>query len=230
MSMGNLSKRDVNLLLVVLGLAIVLATYFLVYSNFTRQTETLNTEIVNLRPRLIQLQEHEANIPIYDLGIVDATTRINEEKQTYVQEIRTEDLIMYAVMLEDEMGISISSASFTPPTLISEFTAPNENGDPAYYSAYKVSMTLNAKFGYEPLKDAINRIYETVDKTMLDDVSITFDVETGGLLGNITISKVFVTDGTYVYEPTQVPVGASGTVNPFATITMPTEGDEPPSE
>ena len=223
--MGNLSKRDVNLLLVVLGLAIVLLTYFLVFTNFSDQTDALTAETDALRPRLAELQDYVENIPVFEAGILEATERIDAEKLGYVQQVRTEDLIMYAVMLEDEMGVSISSASFSPPVLLYEFDAPDAEGNTVHYQVLKTTMTLNAKFGYEPIKAAINRLYETADKTMLEDLSITFDVETGGLVGNVTIGKVFVTDGTYEYSPTKVPAGPFGNTNPFATITAPPEGE-----
>ena len=223
--MGNISKRDVNLLLVILGLAIVLVTYFLVFTKFNDEATALDAETESLKPRLYQLQDYEAGIPRFNEGISAATARIDEEKLGYAQDVRTEDLIMYAVMLEEEMGVQISAASFSPPTLISEFDAPDAEGNPVHYQAFKTAMTLNAKFGYEPLKEAINKIYETADKTMLEDISITFDVETGGLVGTVTISKVFVTDGSYVYSPTRVPAGPFGNTNPFATITAPPEGE-----
>ena len=228
--MRNLSKRDINLLLIVIGLAIILLTYFLVFTNLSSQVETLNADTEQMRPRLTQLQDYAAAIPLFEEGILEASARIDEERLSYPEQVRTEDLIMYAVMLEEEMGVRISSASFNPPTLISEFYAPNAEGTLVRYQAYITSMAINSAFGYDPLKDAINRIYATADKTLLDDITLTFDGESGGLAGNMTISKIFVTDGSYVYSPTQIPAGPFGNTNPFATITAPVIGDVEDSE
>jgi hypothetical protein len=218
MGLGQLSKRDVNLLLIVLGLGVTLAVYFLVFLDFTARAETLNAQTESLRPRLAVLRGYEAEVPSYNRAIREYADFIARELGNYAQEVRTEDLIMYAVMLENEMKLNIASASFTEPAAVSEFTLPDEDGAPLPYRAYAISMTLSSRMGYAELKNAIDRLYATADRTVLDAVSVTFDAATGGLVGTVTISKIFIADGSYVYTETAVPPGPLGNSNPFGTI------------
>lgn len=215
----RISKRDANLLLVVLGLLIVLLVYFLPLANLNEETEAITAQANALKPRLAELQDHQSKVDIYNSGIEASKVIIAQEKTLYAPEIRTEDYIMYAVMLEEEIGLDISTASFTDAWVISSFQSPAEDGTaPAEYTAYGVNMTVVCKMGYEEFKQAVNRINETADKTLLDNVSVSYDPETGELAGTMTISKIFLADGKYEYVPTPVEFGQLGTLNPFGTV------------
>ncbi|MDR0838368.1 MAG: hypothetical protein LBN99_01850 [Oscillospiraceae bacterium] len=215
---GGISKRDINLLLTVFGLLITLAVYFLVFSRLTAAADALDAGTEALRPRLATLQAYLAELPEYEAGIRDRSALISSELAGYARQVRTEDLIMYAVMLESEAALDIASATFAEPVPVSEFSAPGADGAAVAYRAYSVSMTLNSQMTYAALKDAIDIINATPDRTLLDSLSVTFDSVRGGLIGTVTLSKVFITDGSYVYAPTVVPDGAYGNGNPFGTV------------
>ena len=218
--MKNLSKKDLNVLLIALGIIILLLTFFLVVGNFNEKTEVLTAETESLIPRLSRLQEHETNIAFYNEQIKEAGDNITAEKQSYPASVRVEDLIMFAVNMEYETSAIIDAVNFNMPELLGDFDAPNADGEPVRYSVYRVSMDMGAKFGYEPLKQMISHIYNTREKTTLDSVSVSFDSGTGYLMGNVAISKIYITDGTEVYVPTDVPYGSFGTDNPFGSVTI----------
>ena len=219
--MKKISKRDANLILIVTGAIIFVLALVFVYSDFNDRADLLDRESEGLRIRLSELKALEADVPMYNEKIREYAELSAQELSNYAQFVRTEDLIMYAVMLEDEMQLDISSASFTDPTLISEFSLPSEDG-PVDYSAYSVSMTINTRMSYADMKDAITRVYATQDRTLLESLAIVFNSETGGLSGTITLSKVFILGGPYTYTPTRVPDGPLGKPNPFGTIDLPT--------
>ena len=217
MRYSNRAKRDINIVLIIVGILGAVLLYFFLYTDFADRTEALNYDTQALTARLDELLEHEASVPMYNEKTREYAAQITTELGNYSQQVRTEDLIMYAVMLEDEMKLDISSASFTDPEVLSTFALPTADGNISF-TAYSVSMTVNTRMGYSDMKDAITRVYTTQDRTVLDSLSIVFDGETGGLAGTITISKVFVDDGSYIYWPTDVPSGSLGNPNPFGTI------------
>lgn len=217
----RISKRDANLLMVFLGLLMVLVVYFVPVANYSEETEQLVAQTNALKPELAALEEHQRKIPEYNEGIEAAKVGIAAERDLYAEEVRTEDCIMYAVMLEREYELGISSASFVEPQAVKTLNSMNEQGQMADFTAYSTNMSLVCRMGYENLKQAINRLYQTADKTMLDSVSVSYDPETAGLVGTLNIAKLFVADGDYEYVPTPVEYGPLGTLNPFGTLTPP---------
>ena len=217
----NLSKKDVNVLLIFLGIVIALLSFFFVARRFTGMKEQLEMDNMMLQSRLMELQDYELNLPDYNMSIKEASATITGERKKYKEEVRIEDLIMFAVELENTTGVEIDSVSFQPPVLLTEFDAPNDEGVQTHYYAYSISMTMGTRFGYTPMKDALKKIQTASDRTVLDTLALSYDSSTGGLVGNMVTSKIFITDGSYVYVPTEVPAGLLGTPNPFGTITAP---------
>lgn len=216
--MGGLSKRDVNILLIVFGLAVAIAAYFLLFLNFTSEADQLDAETAGMRPRIEQLRTYELSVPTYDEAIAVAKETIAAEKALYTDMVLTEDLVMYLVKLEKTFGLSIEAATFSEPELLSSFVAIDEAGESKVYYAFNVSMSLTTNIGYEALKSALTMIYETPDRTLLDTMTVAVDTERGDLAVSMVINKVFLNDGMYYYAPPDVPDGPIGTPDPFATL------------
>jgi hypothetical protein len=56
------------------------------------------------------------------------------------------------------------------------------------------------------------------EKTLTDSLSVSYDSSGGGLTGAITLSRVYLDDGSGVYTPAETPDGPVGTDNPFGTV------------
>ncbi|GHV42025.1 hypothetical protein FACS189490_10090 [Clostridia bacterium] len=216
----SVSKRDINTLLIVLGLAILALSYFLPFRGFSAQTETVRAEIAALEPRELELEIHVRNVPAYNSGITLFAQIAAENLTRFPKSIRTEDLVMFVVDLEKEIGMEISSASFTEEQQIAAFDAKTEVGQRAAgrYTAKAMTTKLSFRMGYQQLKDALTRITEDPERTALDSMGASYDATTGTLTGTMDITKAFVDDGTYVYEPTDVPEGNIGVNSPFGTL------------
>ena len=65
----NLSKRDINLLLILLAIVILVGAYLGIYSPLVSQTEAVEAEIAELKPRLEQLEGYNSNLKLYQEGI-----------------------------------------------------------------------------------------------------------------------------------------------------------------
>jgi hypothetical protein len=141
----------------------------------------------------------------------------------YPSDVRPEDEIMYAVDLEDEVGLSISSAAFGDPELVMQLRGIMEADDGSYtvvpLSAYRSTMDCACTLNYQELKNAVDYINFTQDCTRLNNVSVSYDSETGELMGTISIDKYFITGLDDEYHETYVPPMSLGTDNIFGTIT-----------
>ncbi|GHU93629.1 hypothetical protein FACS1894208_03410 [Clostridia bacterium] len=216
----KISKRDANIALIILGVAVFIAGYFLIYNDLLDQAAVVRSEIAALTPRDIELSAHVERIPLYNRGIETFANAAKENLSRFPPRVRTEDLIMYAVGLETKPGMAIASASFSEPWLISEFDAKTEVGQPSavHYAAYGMTLTISDRLNYDALKQAFDLIALDPERTSLENVSISYDSSTGELTGSMSINKHFVDDGRYVYVPTEVPAGRIGVTSPFGTF------------
>lgn len=219
----KIAKKDVNLLLAVLGVIVLLAAYFLLYTKFDEQAQAHNSRAAQLGPTLAALEEKQKNLDMYNASIEESSAVIDRELLLYKDDVRTEDMVMYAIKMEEDIGMTISTAAFAQPAKLSTFPAviKGEDGEEktVEFSAYKVNMTVSCKMSYRGMKDAVAMLYAAPDRTVLDMMNVSYDSENGGLTGTMTLSKIFLTDGAAPYVPTEVPFGQYGNTNPFGTIT-----------
>lgn len=219
----NISKRDQSLLLTLAGLLVFLAAYLGIYNNLNSKTETVKSEISSLQPRLTELREHYNNLASYEAGIDESIEHVETALEKYPDDVRPEELLMYAIALENDVGLEIRSVSFAPAEPVSRFqiVREGENGNEFVpMAAMRTGFSADCGLSYPELKRLINYIYATKHCTTLDSVSINYSAENGELAGTVQLSKYFVSSMDYSYEPTKVPDVPQGTSNPFGTFTV----------
>lgn len=229
----NISKRDLRLILILLSILIFVMTYFFVYSSFTTKEETVRAEIKALEPSLTEVQNYYNNLGVYQQTIEADTKVIADELVRYPNEVRSEDLIMYAVNLEDEVGLAVQTAAFSGPQLVMAIRGmlDDGNGNVAAIplSAYRNAMSISATLTYQQLKSMIDYINYTKSSAKLNTVNVSYNAETGELMGTMIIDRYFIAGGDYKYRETEVPVMGLGTDNIFGTITTVIEAPPVPT-
>jgi len=220
----TLSKRDQSMLLILLGLIVVLAAYFGIYSNFMGKAEAAVSENDSLQPRLQELQDYYSNLPVYQAGIEEISADVEKKILGFPPDVRSEDLISYGNELEKKLGVTVSNMSFSPPELVSQFSVPKDDGGGGTvlvpYAALSTNMSISAEMTYPQMLDFINYIYKKSVHTTLESISVSYNSETGGLTGSAVMTKYFMSDSEYEYKPTDLPNSAQGTNNPFGTVTV----------
>lgn len=194
-----MSKKSVKYVLIIIGLLIFLATYFLVFIDFSDKTDALNTEITALNQKLDQVNGYFAEIATYKSSIEEDKLAVNSTLSKYNSVDTPEDFIMFAIDLEDKKELDVNALSFTKPTPIYTIMAVKDTDDytvplePTLLTGYKVSSTMSSSMNYDQMKAALDFIYSQKTVTVLDSLSINFDSATGLILGNMIIDKYFVT-------------------------------------
>lgn len=223
----NISKKDAKLLFILLGICILLVCYLTVYSPYTKKAEQTEAEIGQLRPVLTELQGHYANLSLYNAGIDNSREFIAEECEKYPTDVRSEDLIMYAIRLEEKIGLDITSIAFSDPVPALTFQSMKEDADGEEYAcemhAVQISMSITFNLTYEEFKELMDFIADTRYRTSLNNIAVSFDSESGGLTGSATIDKFFLTDGADEYSATSVPNVELGRDDLFGTVLAPEE-------
>lgn len=225
----KLSKRDTNLLLVLVGLIVFLGAYLGIANRYNARAEELQVQIAELAPRLEELRAHSANLPVYEAGIEQSIANVEAELSRYPTDVRTEDLLMYAIELRDQVGLGIDSVSFLPMEVVSRFQIVRENaqGEDEFVpmAAMKTGFSTSCDMNYQQLKALINYLYATEYCTTLERLTVVYNSETGGLAGSADIAKYFVSSKDYQYVPTEVPDVALGTDDPFKTFSVTRQPD-----
>lgn len=229
----TLGKKDIKLLLILGGIVAFVVSYFVVFADFTDKTEALESEIAQLQPKLAELEMHLGKINEYKVSIEENSGSIKKTMPRFPNAVRPEDKIMYAVDLEKEVGLDISSVSFSDPVAVLAIKGILEDeNDKEKYSvkeleAYVSSMDISCEMGYQELKDAIKYIYATPNYTTLNSVNVSYDGSTGSLTGGMNIDKYYITGMDDTYKETYIPSMPLGIDNIFNTVGQSTSEEVP---
>ena len=212
----KLSKRDIGLLLGLLGLVIAVASYALVFNPMKLKNQELETELTALKDKEAKLTELVDDFDYYKEQIEVCKEKSAEIETRFPSEVKPENEIMYAVELEDELEIEFSTLNYgTPLEIITE-------GQKADRFAYCTSLSANYRATYRGLKDVILYTADQADRMVVDTVTASYDGTTGNLVGSITINMYTVAGTERVYEKPYVPAMNVGIDNIFGTIEIPT--------
>ena len=130
---------------------------------------------------------------------------------------------MYANELEEKLGISVDEIDLKDPQVVAQFSVPKKTDD-SYklipVAAMQSGIDIKCHLNYQQMKKLINYIYNNSKQTTIDKISVSFDAETGGLIGAVTLEKYFVSSSDYKYTQTEIPTVKRGTDDPFGTFTV----------
>lgn len=109
----KISKRDVKILLIILGFAIILVAFLYGFQPLQESNEKVVQEITSLRAELSELQVLATKEDYYKTSTEDMETQANEIFDKFPADIKTEDCIMYAQELWTNTKSTIQSIAFT---------------------------------------------------------------------------------------------------------------------
>lgn len=86
------------------------------------------------------------------------------------------------------------------------------------YNLYDMQVSYDFRTSYEDLKKIFGNILKNKNKRNIGDIAITYDEETGKLIGNMTVNMYFVTGTDKVYEEQNPGKLKHGISNIFGTL------------
>lgn len=212
----KLSRRDIGLLLGLLGLVIAVASYALVFNPMKLKNQELETQLASLKDKEAKLVDLENNFDYYKEQIEVCKEKSAEIEARFPAEVKPENEIMYAVELENALEVEFSTLNYGTPLEIVT------SGEKAERFAYCTSLSANYRATYKGLKDVILYTADQDDRMVVDTVTASFDGTTGNLVGNMTINMYTVAGTERMYEKPYVPAMNMGIENIFGTIEIPT--------
>lgn len=226
----NIGKKEIGILLILLGIVSVILTYYLGVTKFKDLTNQVNGENGALQTEvdmLTPVAEHEADY------VSENTNMLVDGKQfanKYVGEFREEDEDMYAVYLEGKIGLYISYLDTVIPVdqaiavperedalsdvqdLTGSIAARGEMANPDNMlvaddlSLGMAATNIHFSCTYDQFKELVRTVVNDEYTKSIDGVNIGYDPTTGILSGNMTINY-YVLNGkgdTYVEPATGV--------------------------
>lgn len=229
----KVTKQQVNLLIMVLGVVIIALTYFYGVQKLNEKTEALEAENGQLRNEINTLQELQLkqNSYIADTEMMKGLCEVIADM--FPSRILTEDEIMYAVRLENQVGCYFSYVG-TPVTQnieiplgekenilagITDITgaiAQNSTiNEEQVYSADGIVLgnaasSNNFVCTYDQFKQLVTLIVENPDLRSINEISLSYNNATGGLTGTMTINYYSMSGTDRKYELPQTGVAGYG--------------------
>lgn len=237
----KLKKSDVSLLIMVFGVLIAVASYFFVYTKFNEKTDVLNGENATLQTEVDYLQDLANNKQQYIDDTETMQAEIDEIKAQFPAEYRAEDDILYIRSLEKDYDASISSLNIGTSSAIevsaqqAQAPAPApaegddlEGGDAQAAAApaeqqqptsqillYSTPLTVEMTSSYLSVKDVIAKLNTDQNRKSIEQLSASFDSETGDLSVSLGFSAYSLTGTEKVYTEPVVDGIRFGTNNIF---------------
>lgn len=241
----NISKRDKKLLLYVGGILLLVLVYFLFYRNMSDSNKAIEREISTLtaeRDRLTLLNEH---VDEYKEDTEKMKNDISTILLKFPADIREEDTIVYANGLEMLSGMQVSNIEIGSKLLLystgqgasadtdakedtaqtgtadqTEDTAQTQNTMPEgpVMHLYDVPVEYSFTVDYPSFKKAVELIMQNPDKRNMDSLTLTYDSETGKLLGTAMVNMYYVIGTDSEYEIPQLLPIPQGLDDIFGTV------------
>ena len=220
----QLQKKDIKLIIVLVGVLILVVAYFVVYRNYDQQTQDLQSQIDSLQPELQQLREYDEHKQEY----LDGTEAYKENMKSIMSSLPTsvwtEDQIMLARRMEEDLDITDTSESFADPIVVTQFKGTplddiDNYSDQVDMTSNKYQMTLAADMDYSQMKDFLDYVYDEDYMTGLDSITMNYDAEKADLSVSAVINQYTLSYQDAPEEDHKVPEVSKGVHDPFGTYT-----------
>ena len=211
----NLSKRDKGLLLMLVGVLLIAASYFFVYKPSMEEKAELETKLASVQAREAELSNLENNMDFY----LSEIERLKVEKAEFLAcfpaDIKEESEIMYAVELENNVDIKFSSLSYGTDILVLGDNGTDTTN--ATLAGYCLPMAMSYQTSYEGLKNTIIHTNQHANRMVIDALTASFDSTTGYLSGSMTLNQFYIAGTENAYQEPYGPTLEIGLPNIFGT-------------
>lgn len=214
----KITKREKNLILILIGILFLAASYYLGYSTLREEAENLKRENKILERQIQALEEMEENKGKYATETKEMQQNMNILLQRFPADIISEDIILYVRDLENKADADVNhvtvpgkkhleiQASYETDVLsnmeditgaVAEYGFVNKGTIPKTEDMrlVKVESDITYSVTYKGLKRMIREIVEDEERKSVDNISLVFNENTGNLAGNMTINY-FALSGT----------------------------------
>lgn len=218
-----MKKSELQLLLIVFGVLILLASWQFVYKSNQAKTQELNTQNAELQTTVDRLEILNAKMPEYVAGIEQMRTGGDLIIDSFASGVRIEDQVMYLYNMElvDSNDVRVPSVNLQPAQVVSYAGALTT--DEGYelqddgIGMYKLETTVGVTTTNNGLKNVLNYIYGMDSRKSVSSVTLTTDPD-GYLSGNMNLDFFYLTGTDDPYVEQNISGVSTGTTNIFGVL------------
>ncbi len=213
----RINTKDKKLLLYAIGILPLVLVYVLVFVPFREINDTGKKQIEELTQELKLRESWDENRDTYRGETERMQGEMEQTLLAFPEHVLPEDVIVYAKQLEQPgdmeiVGIDIGTA---------EQVYQLGEGDEAYLTKTPVVYTFTAS--YDDFKRSIRTIQSEEKKRGVEQVILSFDSNSGKIVGSMNVAMFSVQGGGAAYEEPEISGVSSGVSNIFGTTTHVTE-------
>lgn len=218
-----MKKKELGMLLVVLGLLLAFASYWFAFRTFKARAEEIKTENVDLQATVDKLEILEARRPEYmeSMELMKAADDIIIN--SFAAGILREDQIMYLYNMElvDANEVKVPAVNMTVAQAV-PYTGSTTTED-GYelvdegIAMYRLDSTVNITTTNNGLKNILNYIYDLDSRKSISTVNLTVSND-GYLTGAIQLSFYYLTGTEKPYVEPNIQGVPTGTSNFFGVL------------
>lgn len=213
--MKPMSAKDKQLLVVLLALIIISASYFFGARVLMDKTTELETKQTEMRAELDQRLQVIAKQDEYEQKTEEYNAAYDEMMRQFPAGISQDDQIMFAQDLQTMYDSPVTAVNFTDPAEVLSLATMDPNGAP--YSLQSSTLQFPVEMSYDEWVDLINYLgTQARGKNILTQIDGTYSPETNRVTSNVTLAQYAITGAGRVFEP-ETGESLLGTNNIFAT-------------
>lgn len=243
----KVKKSEINILIMLIGILLAVLSYFVVYSKFTEKKDALAVENATLQSEVDALQQLADNKQFYIDETNRMDNEIQDILSSFPGETRAEDHVMYSAGLEamlpntiwvngltieetEMVHIATSSAESEAPTgdAVVEDTGDGTAGDAVVPSnglkdtvfLYSSPFSLDYRITYRSFKEVVQMILQSDERMSIQEISLSYDADTGCLIGRLDATVYTVTGIDYIYKELDIPGVRLGVADIFKAGTV----------
>lgn len=206
----KITKREKNMIVILVGILLVMASYYLGYRTFKSRTDILKQQNQILESQIQTLEGISAEKDAYVAKTEEMQTSMNAIIQKFPSDMISEDIILYMRNLEQKTDSYVHNIT-TPAKQYVNITATEETDvlssmedvtgaireygfvndgkvpDTRSMQLAQVESAVNCSITYKGLKDIVTDITENDNRKSIDNISLVFNENTGDLAGSMTV-------------------------------------------
>lgn len=217
----KISKKEIYMLLALLGIGIAICAWQFGFKKINVETETLRADTEVLKSEIQKYNAVKDNIALYKNGIENATNTIADVLQNFPITVMEEDMIMLGRNLEKSIDETyVSNVTFGGASNIYVATSKPVEATtvPISYSLYNNNILISYQTSYQGFKELIDYISENKNRMSINDFSLAYDESTGMVTGSTSINMYSVTGTDKEYTQQNLSGVSLGTDNIFGTL------------
>ncbi len=200
----NMSSSNKNTIMVLLGVILLAAAWFLGMSPMLEEKEKIDNEVTQLQTKYNDLLAKSQNQAAYEEGIKVYEKNYQEKLDRFPATLDQEHTVMFVESVRQSYEFNAKSLTMGEPTqfyVLSNGTAPAADAtttapatetpavDPATQNiCYTAQFPIIYEGSYEGIKDLLNHVAQYKNRMTVDSTTIAYDVINDKYTGNIILT------------------------------------------